>query len=188
MGLTHGTGNVTFSGTIFFMGPIFFPGPFFSGTGIGTIKKGAKFPGLGCHTLRQLGCQYQVMGKPRSIGSVSLLGNPLPANGFSQQTVCQQEPTMSIVAPLPVNPLQKFFDNYRKAKICQLEAFKATVTKVAISLQCTVVNVIVWMWWCFVNQQESFCHSSTISNSLAMHFHEIILFCFAFHRTRVPRD
>ena len=53
---------------------------------------------------------------------------------------------MSIVAPLPVNPLQKFFDNYRKAKICQLEAFKATVTKVAISLQCTVVNAIVWMW------------------------------------------
>ena len=41
----------------------FFPGPIFSrtgtdtffrdhsGTGIGTIKKGAKFPGPGCHTL-----------------------------------------------------------------------------------------------------------------------------------------
>ena len=30
----------------------FFPGPIFSGTG--TIQKGAKFPGPGCHTLASL--------------------------------------------------------------------------------------------------------------------------------------
>ena len=53
---------------------------------------------------------------------------------------------MSIVAPLPVNPLQKFFDNYRKAKICQLEAFKATVTKVDAvhCCECDCLDVVVF--------------------------------------------
>ena len=46
-------GPVLFSGTKFFRYRYryFFPGPNFSGTGTGTIQKGAKFPGPGCHTL-----------------------------------------------------------------------------------------------------------------------------------------
>ena len=63
---------VLFSGTKFFRNRYryFFPGPILSGTDTGTIQKGAKFPGPGCHTLLprklKVGQNCHIMETPTS--------------------------------------------------------------------------------------------------------------------------